>query len=84
MVMEAAPAASFVVPKPGFLLELLIVALDAPAQLGKPGDRVKTNRRDALNLVKLLRAGELTAVWVPDARPNPGCRYAHPGYTSCC
>jgi transposase len=34
----------------------------------KPGDRVKTNRRDALNLVKLLRAGELTAVWVPDAR----------------
>ena len=34
----------------------------------KPGDRVKTNRRDALSLVKLLRAGELTAVWVPDAR----------------
>ena len=34
----------------------------------KPGDRVKTNRRDALNLVKLLRAGELTAVWVPDER----------------
>ena len=31
----------------------------------KPGDRVKTNRRDALNLAKLLRAGELTAVWVP-------------------
>jgi transposase len=30
----------------------------------KPGDRVKTNRRDALNLAKLLRAGELTAVWV--------------------
>jgi transposase len=34
----------------------------------KPGDRVKTNRRDAINLVKLLRAGELTAVWVPDER----------------
>jgi len=34
----------------------------------KPGDRVKTNRRDALALVKLLRAGELTAVWVPDPR----------------
>src|SRR6185295_3713583 len=32
----------------------------------KPGDRVKTNRRDALGLAKLLRAGELTAVWVPD------------------
>jgi transposase len=32
----------------------------------KPGDRVKTNRRDALQLARLLRAGELTAVWVPD------------------
>ncbi len=32
----------------------------------KTGDRVKTNRRDAVNLAKLLRAGELTAVWVPD------------------
>ena len=32
----------------------------------KPGDRVKTNRRDALTLAKLLRADELTAVWVPD------------------
>src|SRR6476660_1749551 len=34
----------------------------------KPGDRVKTNRRDAVSLVKLLRANELTAVWVPDRR----------------
>lgn len=33
----------------------------------RPGDRVKTNRRDALKLAKLLRAEELTAVWVPDA-----------------
>jgi transposase len=32
----------------------------------KPGERVKTNRRDALSLARLLRAGELTAVWVPD------------------
>jgi transposase len=32
----------------------------------KPGDRVKTDRRDAINLAKLHRAGELTAVWVPD------------------
>jgi len=34
----------------------------------KAGDRVKTNRRDAMSLAKLLRAGELTAVWVPDER----------------
>jgi hypothetical protein len=32
----------------------------------KPGDRVKTNRRDAIQLARLLRAGELTEVWVPD------------------
>ena len=34
----------------------------------KAGDRVKTNRRDAVSLAKLLRAGELTAAWVPDER----------------
>ncbi|WP_243700328.1 IS110 family transposase [Paracoccus versutus] len=33
----------------------------------KAGDRVKTDRRDAAMLAKLHRAGELTAVWVPDA-----------------
>jgi transposase len=33
----------------------------------KPGERVKTNRRDAAMLARLHRAGELTAVWVPDA-----------------
>ncbi|WP_223212032.1 IS110 family RNA-guided transposase [Thiolapillus brandeum] len=33
----------------------------------KAGERVKTDRRDALKLARLLRAGELTAVWVPDA-----------------
>jgi len=32
----------------------------------KPGDRIKTDRRDAINLAKLHRAGELTPVWVPD------------------
>jgi transposase len=32
----------------------------------KPGDRVKTDRRDSLSLARLHRAGELTAVWVPD------------------
>ena len=33
----------------------------------KPGERVKTNRRDAVTLARLFRAGELTPVWVPDA-----------------
>ena len=31
----------------------------------KPGERVKTDRRDALKLAQYLRGGDLTAVWVP-------------------
>jgi transposase len=33
----------------------------------KAGDRVKTDRRDATKLARCYRAGDLTAVWVPDA-----------------
>jgi transposase len=41
----------------------------APSLIPKrPGDRVKTNRRDALDLATQLRADQLTAVWVPDPR----------------
>ena len=32
----------------------------------KAGDRIKTDRRDSQTLARLLRAGELTPVWVPD------------------
>lgn len=32
----------------------------------RPGDRIKTDRRDALSLARLFRNGELTPVWVPD------------------
>ena len=39
----------------------------APAQVPRqPGDRVKTDRRDADQLARLLRAGELTGLYVPD------------------
>src|SRR5215469_9080485 len=39
----------------------------APSLIPKrAGDRVKTDRRDAASLTRLHRAGELTAVWVPD------------------
>ncbi len=31
----------------------------------KPGDKVKTDKRDAVQLVRLFRAGELTPVYVP-------------------
>jgi transposase len=33
----------------------------------KAGDRVKTDRKDAVRLARCARAGDLTAVWVPDA-----------------
>jgi len=33
----------------------------------KPGDRVKTDRRDSESLARLHRANELTPVWVPDS-----------------
>ena len=33
----------------------------------KPGDRVKTDRRDSEGLARLHRANELTPVWVPNA-----------------
>lgn len=32
----------------------------------KPGDRVKTDRLDAMKLARCHRAGDLTPVWVPD------------------
>ena len=32
----------------------------------RAGERVKTDRRDAVKLARLHRSGELTAVWVPD------------------
>jgi transposase len=31
----------------------------------KPGERVKTNRRDAIKLARLMRSGDLTPVYVP-------------------
>src|SRR6266516_943246 len=41
--------------------------LVAPSKVPrKPGDRVKTDRRDADQLARLYRAGELTGIYVPD------------------
>lgn len=34
----------------------------------KPGERVKTDRRDALSLARYLRSGDLTPVCIPDER----------------
>ena len=52
----------------------------APSSIPKrSGDRVKTDRRDAILLARLARAGELSAVRVPDvsSRRNPATRSRH-------
>ena len=44
----------------------ITAAVVAPSMIPKrSGDRIKTDRRDAINLVRLFRAGELTSIYVP-------------------
>src|SRR6202161_3499757 len=59
---------------PGYVVYWQLTALGVKCEVVAPtlvpvkaGDRVKTDRRDALKLARNYRAGELTAVWVPDA-----------------
>lgn len=45
-------------------IECMVVA---PSRIAKsPTDRIKNDHRDAVGLARLLRSGDLTAVWVPD------------------
>jgi len=46
----------------GVLCEVMAPALTPR----RPGERIKTDRRDAAKLVRLFRAGELTPIHVPD------------------
>lgn len=57
----------------GYDLYRQLTALGVPCQVvapaltpRRPGQRIKTDRRDAGKLVRLFRAGELTAIHVPD------------------
>lgn len=57
----------------GYALQRQLTRMDiqcmvaAPSLIPKaPGDKIKTDRRDALKLARLLRSGDLTPVWVPD------------------
>ncbi|KAB2895906.1 MAG: IS110 family transposase [Burkholderiaceae bacterium] len=39
----------------------------APSKMPRrPGDRIKTDRRDCVQLAECSRAGQLSAVWIPD------------------
>ncbi|MEW9672719.1 transposase [Ammoniphilus sp. 3BR4] len=44
-------------------IECMVVAPSLIPQ--KPGERVKTDRRDSMRLAQLFRAGELTSIYVP-------------------
>jgi transposase len=51
----------------------------APSLIPKKAvDRVNTDRRDAVSLARLLRAGELTSIWVPD-REQKAMKGSDPG-----
>ncbi|GMA62167.1 IS110 family transposase [Alicyclobacillus fastidiosus] len=59
----------------GYGLYRLLRAMDMPCTVVAPslipvrqGDRVKTDKRDALRLAQLFRAGELVAVFVPNEK----------------
>jgi transposase len=59
----------------GYALYWQLTQLGVPCEVIAPslvpmkaGDRIKTDRRDAERLARSYRAGDLTAVWVPDAK----------------
>jgi transposase len=66
VVYEAGPT-GFVLARHllGLGLEVTVVAPSLIPQ--KPGERVKTDKRDSLKLARLHRAGELKPIHVPDA-----------------
>src|SRR4051812_11262645 len=37
----------------------------------RPGDQIKTDKRDAIRLARLLAAGELRLVWIPSEAQEP-------------
>jgi transposase len=63
---EAGPT-GFVLARRLARLKILCTVV-APSMIPmRPGERIKTDRRDALKLARLHRAGELTAVHLPEA-----------------
>jgi transposase len=63
----------------GYDLSRQLTARDVPCQVmapaltpRKPGDRIKTDHRDAAKRVRLFRAGELTPIRVPDEAAEAG------------
>src|SRR5690242_11737639 len=76
MMVETAPAAALVVPQPEFLLELLVIAFDAPPELGefdqaREADLLRQGREPVL--------GGLLLTFRPlDQEPFLRARFAQP------
>jgi transposase len=73
MTRDGAVAVCYEAGVSGYDLYRQITACGAACQViapaltpRRPGQRIKTDRRDAAKLVRLFRAGELTAIHVPD------------------
>lgn len=70
---EGPVAACYEAGPAGYDLYRQLTGLGVPCQVmapsltpRKPGERIKTNRRDAAKLVRAFRAGDLTPITVPD------------------
>src|ERR1700693_2165652 len=91
-MMEASPSAAFVVAEPDLLLELLVIALDAPAHFGDI-DQL-TERHPVVEIGEPILGGRGFALWPldqqrlfgasggaltgRDAHPHPGKARAQP------
>lgn len=79
LVEEGDVACAYEAGVGGFELQRRLARLEvqcdvvAPSLIPKkPGERIKTDRRDAEKLARMLRAGELTAVHVPNEQQEAG------------
>ncbi|MGH7685522.1 MAG: IS110 family transposase [Candidatus Dormibacteria bacterium] len=73
LAADAAVEAAYEAGPTGYPLHRQLVKLGVTSKVvapslipRRPGDRIKNDRRDAIQLARLLRSGDLTAVWVPD------------------
>src|SRR6476661_7471468 len=85
VVVEAAPAAALVVPEPDFLLEILVVPLDPPAQLSQvdhllEADLLRQGRQPVLRRLRLALGplDQQPFLLARRTQPGVGVRGAHP------
>src|SRR3954470_22801348 len=86
VMVEAAPAAALVVPEPDFLLEILVVPLDPPAQLSQvdhllEADLLRQGRQPVLRRLRLALGplDQQPFLLARRAQLGVGVRGAHPG-----